>query len=61
MWILRPAFAAVAMVMMTGLPALAQPIEISSLGHAPVMSTSTTKLSSATVALRVSGETSEDA
>lgn len=41
MWILRPAIAAVAMVMMTGLPALAQPIEISSLGHAPVMSTST--------------------
>jgi hypothetical protein len=40
MWILRPAAAAV-VVMMTGLPALAQPIEISSLGHAPVMSTST--------------------
>jgi hypothetical protein len=40
MWILRPAIAAV-VVMMTGLPALAQPIEISSLGHAPVMSTST--------------------
>jgi hypothetical protein len=40
MWIMRPAIAAV-VVMMTGLPALAQPIEISSLGHAPVMSTST--------------------
>jgi hypothetical protein len=41
MWILRPAIAAAVMVMMTGVPALAQPIEISSLGHAPVMSTST--------------------
>jgi hypothetical protein len=40
MWIQRPALA-VALVMMTGLPALAQPIEIATLGRAPLMSTST--------------------
>lgn len=40
MWIQRAAVAA-ALVMMTGLPALAQPIEIATLGRAPVMSTST--------------------
>ncbi|MEA2690292.1 MAG: hypothetical protein QOJ39_631 [Candidatus Eremiobacteraeota bacterium] len=40
MWITRPAVAAL-LVAMTGLPALAQPIEIATLGRAPVMGQST--------------------
>jgi hypothetical protein len=40
MWITRPAAAAL-LVVMTGLPALAQPIEIATLGRAPVMGQST--------------------
>jgi len=40
MWIVRPAAVAV-MVAMTGLPALAQPIEIATLGRAPLMGQST--------------------
>jgi len=40
MWITRPVAAAL-LVMMTGLPALAQPIEIATLGRAPVMGQST--------------------
>jgi hypothetical protein len=40
MWITRPAAAAL-LVMMTGLPALAQPIEIATLGRAPLMGSST--------------------
>ena len=39
MWITRTAAAAL-LVMMTGLPALAQDIEIATLGHAPVMGSS---------------------
>lgn len=40
MWITRPAAAAL-LVAMTGLPAMAQPIEIATLGRAPVMGQST--------------------
>jgi hypothetical protein len=40
MWITRPAAAAL-LVVMTGLPALAQPIEIATLGRAPLMGQST--------------------
>ncbi|MDB5073725.1 MAG: hypothetical protein JWM87_4836 [Candidatus Eremiobacteraeota bacterium] len=40
MWITRPAAAAV-LVAMTGLPAMAQPIEIATLGRAPIMGQST--------------------
>lgn len=40
MWITRPAAAAI-LVAMTGLPAMAQPIEIATLGRAPVMGQST--------------------
>jgi len=40
MWIVRPAAVAV-MVTLTGLPALAQPIEIATLGRAPLMGQST--------------------
>ncbi len=40
MWIVRPAAVAV-MVVLTGLPALAQPIEIATLGRAPLMGQST--------------------
>ena len=39
MWITRPAAAAL-LVMMTGLPAMAQDIEIATLGRAPVMGSS---------------------
>jgi hypothetical protein len=40
MWIIRPVATAL-LVMMTGLPALAQPIEIATLGRAPLMGQST--------------------
>ena len=40
MWITRPVAAAL-LVLMTGLPALAQPIEIATLGRAPLMGQST--------------------